>query len=470
LTIVADKESVPSFGGPKKETVLATPYVNSVGYSYVNPSTLGAGRFVASGYEWDDGGSPAVVLTYSFPTGTAYHASNYDEWSSWFSLSSPERAAVRAALNTLSHFANVSFVETSDTSTNVGELRFAYSNTLGNDEAAHAYFPFSHPSAGDVWFNPDHFNTDRSGIPVGSYDYLTILHEVGHSLGLKHSFTAPNAIAAGLDSFFYSIMSYTASPWSAHGDNYASFYPTTPMYYDLLALQALYGVRSYNNGNNIYVFKDGVRYWQAIHDTGGADTIVYQGVESVTIDLIPGHFSTLSEAIGFTRPNGTTQTSKATVTIGPKVVIESAHGGSGNDVLLGNTVANILNGHAGNDSLRGGYGNDRMLGGPGDDNFRFHTLPNSTTNHDTLPDYVPADDRIELENAFFTKVGTAGHTLATAFFRAAAHALDGNDYIVYNRATGNLYYDANGSAAGQEVLFATLTTKPLLTAAEFFIV
>jgi Ca2+-binding RTX toxin-like protein len=449
---------------------LATPYVNSVGYSYVNPTTLGGGRFVASGDKWNDGGSPAVTLTFSFPTGTAYHASNYSEWSSWFSLDSSERTALRSALSTLSHFANVTFVETSDTSTNVGELRFAFSNTLDNDEAAHAYYPWSHASAGDVWFNPDFFNSDGGGIPVGSYDYLTILHEVGHALGLKHTFTTPNAIAASADNYLYSIMSYTASPWSAHGDNYASFYPTTPMYYDLLALQALYGVRQFKTGNDIYTFKDGVRYWETIHDTGGADTIVYQGVESVTIDLVAGHFSTLSEAIGFKRPNGTTASTKATVTIGPNVVIESAHGGSGNDVLVGNTASNVLNGHEGSDSLRGGYGNDRLVGGPGNDSFRFNTAPNSTTNHDTLADYVPANDTIELENAFFTKVGAAGHTLGALFFKAAAHAADTNDYIVYNRTTGNLYYDANGSAAGQEVLFATLATKPVLTAAEFFII
>jgi serralysin len=128
---------------------LATPYVNAVGYSYVNPTTLGGGRFVASGDKWNDGGGAAVTLTFSFPTGTAYHASNYsstNEWSIWFWLGSSERAAVQTALSTLSHFVNVTFVETSDTSTNVGELRFAFSNTLTDDEAAHAYYPDTHPS------------------------------------------------------------------------------------------------------------------------------------------------------------------------------------------------------------------------------------------------------------------------------------------------------------------------------------
>src|SRR5262249_14200380 len=160
-------------------------------------------------------------------------------------------------------------------SATVGELRFAFSHNLDSFEAAHAYYPSSYAAAGDVWFNPDYFNVGHNGIALGSYDFFTILHEVGHALGLKHSFQAPNAIPASLDSFFYSIMSYTASPWSADQDNYASFYPTTPMYYDLLAIQTLYGRALTATGNNIYTFIDGHKYWQTINDGGGVDKIVY---------------------------------------------------------------------------------------------------------------------------------------------------------------------------------------------------
>jgi serralysin len=306
---------------------------------------------------------------------------------------------------------------------------------------------------------------------------------------LKHTFAdafngPANHAPAAQDNYFYSIMSYTASPWSAHGNNFASFYPTTPMYFDLVAIEGMYGQRAFNTGNTTYTFNDGVKYWQAINDTGGRDRIVYHGAENSTIDLNPGTFSSLSEAIAFHRPNGTTVTSKATVTIGPNVVIEDATGGNGNDTLIGNSANNILSGGSGNDTvigsggydyLMGGAGNDRLygnvgsdklIGGAGSDHFYFNAALNATTNRDTVIDYNVAQDSLHLENAIFTRLAVAAH-LNPAFFRAAAHALDHNDYIVYNRATGGLFYDPNGNGAGGEIQFALFSNKPVLTASEF---
>ena len=450
---------------------MATPTLNFVPVTYFDPALLGGGRYVADGEKWGGALGTGVTLTFSFPTLNSYWASPYgsgnEPFNGFKTTTAAEQSAIRVALSTWSRFANISFAETAEvhiSGGNVGELRFGFSNSVGSGAAAHAYFPSSNPDAGDVWFSRANFNDDGGSVPLGSYDFLTILHEIGHAIGLKHTFELPNAAPASQDNYFYSIMSYTASPYSAHGDNYASFFPTTPMYLDLLAIEKMYGQRAYNVGNNFYTFNDGVKYWQAINDTAGYDTIVYNGVEGVSISLNPGAFSTLSERITF---NG--GSSKGTVTIGPNVVIEAVRSGSGNDVLTGNAAANSLNGAAGNDFLRGLAGNDTLTGGPGNDTFVFNTGLSTAANRDIVIGYNPAQDTIHLENAIFTRLPASAH-LNPAYFRAAAHALDNSDFIVYNRATGTLMYDPNGNAAGGEVQIAIFSGKPLLTASEFTVI
>ena len=74
-----------------------------------------------------------------------------------------------------------------------------------------------------------------------------------------------------------------------------------------------------------------------------------------------------------------------------------------------------------------------------------------------------------LDNAVFTKLGAPG-AMNAAFFRTGPAALDANDHIVYDQATGVLSYDSNGDAAGGMVQFAVLSNKPALTAADFVVI
>ena len=94
-------------------------------------------------------------------------------------------------------------------------------------------------------------------------------------------------------------MSYSATAWS-DDDNDASFYPTTPMYYDLVNIQGMYGRGVHNPGNTVYTYKDGKNYWETIDDTGGMDTIVHKGDGKAVIDLGIGHWSDLGRSIEFT--------------------------------------------------------------------------------------------------------------------------------------------------------------------------
>jgi len=158
--------------------------------------------------------------------------------------------------------------------------------------------------------------------------------------------------------------------------------------------------------------------------------------------------------------------------------IERIIGSSLNDVIIGDANANVFDGLSGNDTLRGeagqdilrgGLGNDTLTGGIGVDYFVFNTAPNYTTNRDFLTDFVHGGDKLWMENSVFTKLGAAG-ALNGGFFRIGAAAADADDYLVYNNTTGNLYYDSNGNGAGGAILFATLTTKPVLSAGDFVVI
>ena len=142
--------------------------------------------------------------------------------------------------------------------------------------------------------------------------------------------------------------------------------------------------------------------------------------------------------------------------------VNNLQGGGGNDQLVGRDGADTLDGGDGNDLLRGGTGNDTLIGGAGRDNFRFDTALTSgaVVNVDTILDFAYDYDTIRLENSIFTAFGAATGVIGAANFKIimTGGATDADDFIVYNRQSGALYYDANGNVNGltDAVQFASI--------------
>ena len=146
-------------------------------------------------------------------------------------------------------------------------------------------------------------------------------------------------------------------------------------------------------------------------------------------------------------------------------------GNAGNDRLYGGHGDDVLRGAAGADLLVGGTGFDTLAGGTGNDVFIFDA-PLSPLNADRVTDFRNVygnDDSIKLQNGVMTGLGGTGE-LKSALFHAGAAAHDANDRIIYNRSSGALIYDSNGNADGGDTVIAVLSSKPVLTAHDFFVI
>jgi len=137
--------------------------------------------------------------------------------------------------------------------------------------------------------------------------------------------------------------------------------------------------------------------------------------------------------------------------------------------LTGNALAQLVYGNAGVNTLNGHLGADYLHGFGGADTFAFTTALGAG-NIDTVGDFVAGTDKIGLDDAIFTGLAL-GALNANAFFSGAgATAHDADDRIVYDSATGALFFDADGIGGAGQVQFATLSTGLVLAASDFQVI
>lgn len=356
--------------------------------------------------------------------------------------------------------------------------------------------------SGDVWIDGT-VASNFFPLTFSYYATTTMIHETGHALGLSHpgdynaigpdgtvlSPTYENQAEYAQDSLQYSIMSYFDGYET--GAQFIDFqllnfaYPSTPMIHDIATIQAMYGVDyTTRAGDTVYGFNTtevGTAYdftvdtrpVLSIWDGGGNDTIdVSKFKTDSVIDLNAGafssaggadHFYTLDEInearvkAGFAprtqatydyyqdliaRLGVTDPGFKDNISIAYGATIENATTGRGDDKIIANDVANVLNGGAGSDTvsyetataavtaslqnsvvgsggaagdtlirienligsnyndtlignvrdneLTGGSGDDVLNGRGGDDTYVFRTL-NQSSGHDTIKSFGVGD-------------------------------------------------------------------------------
>jgi serralysin len=155
----------------------------------------------------------------------------------------------------------------------------------------------------------------------------------------------------------------------------------------------------------------------------------------------------------------------------------AASNGAGNGLsnsITGNGAANLLSGGSGNDAISGGLGGDTLSGGLGRDSMRGGAGADifsfdkglGAANVDNILDFSVRDDTIALDRAIFRGIVSDGALIRSAFHSGAA-AHDEDDRIIYDRATGSILYDRDGTGAAEAVLFATVTPELALTSADF---
>ena len=285
------------------------------------------------------------------------------------------------ALASWSDVANITFVRVGAGGSGDGAysddatILFANHGTVSESGAAFAYLPGSRASnsvTGDVWINIG-LEANQTGL-VFEYGRLTMVHEIGHALGLDHPAEynagqgSPNYTQHATyyeDTLQYTIMSYFSETFT--GGNFTpsgqqTVYPAAPMMDDIMAAQRLYGANMTTRiGDTVYGFNSTAgRDWFhianasqgavfAVWDAGGIDTFDFSGyTQNQIIDLRAGAFSSVGGLVG-------------NVGIAVGVTIERAFGGAGNDTLTGNAAANTFRGNGGNDTINGGDGVDSAL-------------------------------------------------------------------------------------------------------------
>ncbi len=394
---------------------------------------------LASGTYWDENYS---TITYSFndTIPPSYYDYGAELTEGFVPLDGLQRDTVREITGEINDILGITFQEVSDD----GLVRFSVVE-MEENTAAFAFYPGEfYGCQGDVFLSKSYFNDNvsESYLDHGQDPRLTITHELGHALGLKHPFEGDDTLPTELDNHAHTIMSYTYSDSyklqftvESDGSNISAEYvdvlPQLYSIYDVSALQAIYGVNdTTNRQNNTYTFSYTNPEYQTLWDAGGVDTLdlsanlgdtvldlnggSLNSIDVYTIDEIvqyhqtqvdtPHYNSWIESIINDLYADNQLYTGENNIAIANGTIIENVTTGSGNDTITDNEVDNIINASFGDDIIHVGHGGyDIVDGAEGVDVLYVDLLQSEVTVENFNGDYLLYTDTygVKFENIEF---------------------------------------------------------------------
>ena len=234
----------------------------------------------------------------------------------------------------------MTFQEITESGNIVGDFRIGLVNAdkfgMSSEFAAYSQGISNSPQGGNIFFNggkdsnsngtPDY--NEASTYTGNARANSTFLHEILHSLGHKHPFEpldssdssegTANIYQNQYEQYPYSIMSYTpmrdTDTYNVKYDGVnlsagGGYYPSTPMLYDIMALQEIYGAKTSNaSGDNTYTFTSSAPPFECIYDTGGNDVLDLSNISGgATLDLSGNKLSIVGDDLLIPWKNNTGQ-------------------------------------------------------------------------------------------------------------------------------------------------------------------
>ncbi|UWR45182.1 metallopeptidase [Phaeobacter inhibens] len=344
-----------------------------------------------------------AIITYSFTeTGSLADPAASDPYGAteYWSFDEDQRDIFREGLSLYEDISGVRFIEVE------GRGMINAFGTTGSSAGGWANIAMS----GNGFTGRGDLTVDTDVMTKGTYGYVTVLHEIGHTLGLQHSHDGGLTLDHHADTPENTVMTYNHSP----------AYVTELGTFDIQAMQHLYGN------------SDSFTGWEILG--GGSDPIIIRSTDAsetvigtdqnTTINAKGGHDhvqgreadDTLRGADGRDTMVGGLGEDRLFGGNGADLLIggtggDAYSGGSDDDVLYGNRGHDMLHGGSGNDHLLGGIGRDTLVGGDGSDTltggtgadtFVFDQADAFDTNR--ITDFGRGADVIDLSGLWLTSM------------------------------------------------------------------